>query len=134
MRNIKVWLMNYLVTIEENIEVQSPWAIANFRRAVAAELTLDLEQGLEKLEWLEVGLEFDNCIHEARLAGDPDRRGGIEARAPGQTAQPGKPFRGFSECGLRPPRAAGDVAAHPNVDQRHGFQLTAPVPAGQGVL
>lgn len=125
MGNLEIEFAEDEIVVEKKVEVESAWAVGNACGTVAAELALDGEEGMEKLIRDETGFKRDNGVEEARLIGEPDRRGGKERgaccdAAKGVEARGGSGERGFGSAGR-----AGQVGAEGDVREGHCFQSGA---------
>ncbi len=121
MGNFEIELPEDEIAVEKNVEIERAGAVGNGSRAVAAEFTLDCEQGVEKLTRGEVGFKRDNGVEEAGLIGKADGSGGVERRPGGDVAEVCKVVDGMSECGFRRAVEAGKVGAEGDVSEKHCF-------------
>lgn len=78
MRNLQPRLMELDAAEEQNVEIERARTIRYARRAVAAELLLDPEQAFKQLPRLQVRLQRDDGVNEARLRGEAHRLGAVE--------------------------------------------------------
>lgn len=83
MRHFQAWLVEHLVTEQQDVQVQRAWAPALF--AHAALVVFDGLQRIEQCQWCQGGVQGGDSIGVARLAGQQriagvQGRGGYQAR------------------------------------------------------
>lgn len=78
MRNFEIVLAQNQIAEQENVQVERARAIPEPRRAVAAKLALQVEQGMQQLARSKIGLKPHNGIEKSRLIGKAYRSGGIK--------------------------------------------------------
>ena len=125
MRDLEAGLAEDGIAIEHNIQIQRPRPVARGCRSISPELLLDREKSIQQRTRLEFRLEFHDRIHEARLFRDPDRLRRVKTRPPRDSSQPRQSLGCPGERRFRHSSAAWQVSAHPDVSQRHRFQLSA---------
>ena len=67
MRNLEIVRAEHQTVIKQNVQIQRARPVGDARAAVAAELALDHEQGLEQLARTSIRLEAHRGIYEPRL-------------------------------------------------------------------
>ena len=83
MRDFQAGLGEDEIAVEENVEVEGAGAVRDGGGAVAAEVALDGEEGVEEIARGEMRFEGDDGVEEAGLVGEADGRGGVERGARG---------------------------------------------------
>jgi hypothetical protein len=78
MGNVEAVLVNFLFAKEQDVEVESSWAILDAGRAVAAEFALNPKQVVEENEGRKRSFESHDGVEEAGLIGKTDGRGRVE--------------------------------------------------------
>jgi hypothetical protein len=122
MGNFKIRFADAEIAVEENVEIERAGAVGEARRAVAAELLFDGQQGVKQRARSERGFKGDDGIYEAGLRGKSDGRGGVE-RGTADDAAEGGEARGCSgQRDVGQTGVAGQVCAHSDVSGVHLFQ------------
>jgi hypothetical protein len=119
MRDLQIELADDEIADEENIEIESAGAVRDSGGTVAAKLALDGVQSVKKPVGGETGLEHDNGVEEARLAGQADGCGGIERGTGGDAAEGPETRCGRDQGSFRRASAAGQVGAESDVGEGH---------------
>ena len=121
--NIEAGFAEEEVVVEEDVEVEGTRAVGDGCGAVAAEIALDGEEGVEEIAWGEWSFEGQDRVEETGLIGEADGGGGMERGACGDSAQGGETCGGGGECGLRRADGAGKVGTECDVGGRHGKRV-----------
>jgi subtilisin family serine protease len=124
MRDVEPRLVDFRVSIQEQIHVDRPRAAGRNAAAVAPEGALDLEQRLEQPPRLEARLELDRAVQEPGLVDDPDRsrvakRRDIEDRS-------GRELPQRLDRQLERPLPVPEVRAEADEGARHAATLAGP--------
>lgn len=108
-RDFEAGLQEGEIAVEKNVEVEGAGSVGDGGGAVAAEVTLDGEQGVEQGARGEIGVEGDDGVEKAGLRRESDRRSGVKRGAGGDAAEGGEALGGCGECGGRRAGGAGEV-------------------------
>lgn len=119
MRDFKAGLAEDEIAIEEDVEIESARAVGECGSAVAAEVALDGEEGIEEIARGERGFKSENGVEKAGLIGVSDGSGGVERRAGHNAAESGETRGGCGESGLRRTGRTGQIGAEGNDGTRH---------------
>ncbi len=78
MRDFKAGLAEDEIVVEENVEIEGARAVRNTGGAVAAEFTLDEENGAKQFERRQSCFESYDRVEKAGLIGEAHGLGGVE--------------------------------------------------------
>lgn len=84
--NIEIGLVEDQCAVEKDVEVKSAGSVLKAGRAIAAEITLDLEKGVEQSSGGKSGFQSNHGIDETRLIGETDGLRGVKGGATGHAA------------------------------------------------
>ena len=129
MRNLETRLAEAEVTQHQDIQIKCTGAVGNACRAVAAEVVLDGEKGIEEGPRSEPGFKRDDRVEKTRLVRIANGRCGVERGLRDDAAESGKTARGGGEGSIGRTCGAREVRPHADVGGAHGQQGIA---AGAG--
>ena len=125
MRDFEAVLADVLAIEHKDVEVERARTIGDAGRAVAAELVLDGEQGLQQSVWGKVCFKRNDGVEEAGLGGKAYRLGGVKRGLGSDVADGCEARNGSGESCFRRPGAAGKVGAEADVCGWHESQIIA---------
>jgi hypothetical protein len=121
--NVEIAFVENECAVEKDVEVERAWAISNAGGSIAAEVSFDVEKGVEESSGGKSGLERNHGIDEARLLGKPHRLCGVKGRAADDAADGVEAISGGGEGDFRRTGRTGDVGAHPDVSGLHDSRV-----------
>jgi hypothetical protein len=121
--NIKVGLVKYVVTIQQQVEVEGAGSVGNRCRSIAPEVALDAEKSRQQRGGRQVSFESNHSIQEAGLILKSHRGGRIQRGAAQDLADGGEAIGRRGQRDLRRTGRAGHVGSHPDVADLHEFRV-----------
>ena len=122
-RNIEVGLVEYIVTIEQQVEVEGAGPVGNRGRTIAPEVALDSQKRRQQGGGRQLSFEGNHGIQEAGLIGKSHRGCGIQRGSAQDLADGREAIDCGGQRGLWRSRRAGHVGPHPDVADLHGFRV-----------